>query len=193
MTILDSRSARTIARSLMQSSNEDRVATAKSIANSTLPRKTGKLQSRMEADIRRVFAETLIDIGWIGRNLQYVIFQPSTTDLDEKGKPQRAGITQCVLNSRSKHTTYNVVCVLTSHAMERLLERRHDTKLLKIVSEEFNLNFIVRFLYSVVSDSGDPLSQPLPEFKIRTTNGWACGVCEPGNLPTITTWYPAKE
>ena len=71
------------------------------------------------------------------------------------------------------------------HAMERLIERRRDTDLIRLARDEFDVDFVKKIL---LNESGSPLL-PNDEFKIKTLNGWACGIVDPENgIPTVRTW-----
>ena len=156
---------------------------------SSKPRSFGALKKFYVNSITTVFKDTLLLYGEEGRNLEFIILMPFTPDEDNQ-MPHRAMIVHYHINLRSCSSKMREIAIVTTHAMERIIERRRDVRLITLMSEEFNLEFFTNLTQLVIAPHF--LSPTPPEdknFKIMTKTGWACGSIEDG-IATITTWYP---
>lgn len=149
---------------------------------SHLPQSLSYKRKWFVAKAKEVFGDMLIEHNWSGRILQYLVILPFLPDGD-CSRPYKALIRAYQYSLRANHMSSVDFVVLTTHAMERLLERRKDARLSVLLVEEFNMDFIGDILEFLVQSTDGT------EFKIRTENGWACGLMQE-SVPTVLTWYP---
>ena len=105
---------------------------------SSKPRSFGALKKFYVNSITTVFKDTLLLYGEEGRNLEFIILMPFTPDEDNQ-MPHRAMIVHYHINLRSCSSKMREIAIVTTHAMERIIERRRDVRLITLMSEEFNL------------------------------------------------------
>jgi len=141
-----------------------------------------RFHRRFEEDIQKTFGDAFIDGGWYSRTYLAFIFEIFKSD---DGKPSRLAIISFSYNTRSGADQSYELAWITMHAMERLIERRRDTDLIRLARDEFDVEFVKNLL---LSEKGPPLL-PNEEFKVKTRNGWACGIIDPEyGIPTVRTW-----
>jgi len=182
---LDAKSARRIVTgSLKAQYDEIREAMDTLFAGSKrgFPQKGNRFRRRIEEDIQKTFGDAFLGGGWHSRTYLAFIFEILGSN---DGKPSQLAITAFSYNTRSDVEQIHELAWITMHAMERLLERRRDTDLIRLARDEFDVEFIKNLLFSA---NGPPLL-PNEEFKVKTKNGWACGIVDPGyGIPTVRTW-----
>lgn len=90
-------------------------------------------------------------------------------------------------NARSDASCDCSILEITTHSMERMMQRRHSAKLFTLLSEELTWKFISALAEEArrVGDVGIEIVKT----KVPTTSGTACITLERGKLPVLTTWY----
>lgn len=186
---LDSKSARKIATGLLKTQEEDinsalqrqKKQLAPSVWQKGTPRKGASAKRFTEEYFKKIFGNTLIGGGWASRAYCFFIFEIQKTDVVV---PLRLLITGWSFNTRSNAANGHPVALITMHAMERLMERRRDTDLIRLARDEFDLDFISKIVFG---ENGDRLSA-CEDFEIKTRNGWARGIVGDNNVPVVKTW-----
>jgi hypothetical protein len=145
---------------------------------------TAKYKTKIVSIIKEALGKTLLNFRWKNRTFIYLSFVP----FGESSKSLRGSVDYATHNLRSGISEVSSLTNISAHAMERLLERRRDVDIMKILSEEFDWNFVS----SVQKKLKDLDSRPQDTFEFKMTTGsggTACFVKDPGIPLLITTWY----
>ena len=138
-----------------------------------------------EDTIAKTLGENLLFMHWVGRALKSVAIMPCITEDSEATR--RAVITSYSTNVRSNSTTSIPIIILTQHAMQRLMERKKDVRLLTLIKEEFDAAFLLEVLKSTEPVVCNPIIEPV-NLKIDTVHGTA--IVQIGLDGVIMkTWY----
>src|SRR5271169_1255490 len=119
----------------------------------------------MTAVLRRAFGDWLLGVRQFGRKTAYLVAQPSDPD-------GWIAIVLFMYNARSDRKQFFVLASISAHATARLLERRRDANLERILEEELGgaaalTEFAVRFRLNRLSDEESRQTN----FVFSTTNG----------------------
>lgn len=152
---LDEKSARRIAAARL-SAFQERVAAAlfASPSQSTKP----EVRARgIQESLQRAFGEWFLAYGRLGRNLVFEIAQPGE-------KPGWVELLVVRHSLRSAATDVYLLAKLSAHATARLLERRRDVDIERLLADELHGIALDRLLHARTEDkSGD--------IRLATTNG----------------------
>jgi hypothetical protein len=186
---LDSKSARRIATGILEMRCDDFTAAAKALLTPpphTLSPRASSLRKRVESNIRAVQGDSFINGGWDGRTYNFIAFEVQHSN---EGMPLQLAIILQSFNTRSNAQRVSTVALVTMHAMERLMERRHDADLMRLAHAEFDTQFLAEIGLNTEA-SKLPIKE---EFRIRTTHGLACGIVSETGLPIVRTWISRPE
>lgn len=144
-----------------------------------------------ERAIKTTFGEMIISSWQEKRMMNAIVIMPISPSAD-CSRPYQAHITMYSYNLRSTASHNYMIALLTTHVMERLMERRKDVKLIELIKDEFDVNFIDQLMLHVYSKNSRDVANHLDngsEFKLKTKNGYVCGIFENRKL-VLKTWYP---
>lgn len=180
---LDEASARRIAAGRL-AAIQDRIVAGLG-ALGPLPTKPIAREQRMTAVLRRAFGDWLLGVRQWGRRTGYLVAQPSDPD-------GWIAIVLIMYNARSDRKQFWVLASISAHATARLLERRRDVNLERILEEELGgaaalIEFAVRFCLNKLSDE----EARQTSFVFSTTNG-EFRLTRDGDSLVATTWVPKK-
>jgi hypothetical protein len=180
---LDEASARKIAAGRLAAIHDRIVAALEALG--PLPAKPLAREQRMTAVLREAFGNWLLSIRQSGRKTAYLVAQPSDPD-------GWIAIVLWMYNTRSERTQFFVLASISAHATARLLERRRDVNLERILEEELGgaaalIEFAVRFRSNKLSDEESRQTS----FTFSTTNG-EFRLTRDGDSLVATTWVPKK-
>lgn len=154
--------------------------------------KRAKLTKSVEEDFRNFYGDTLLCTAWNGRSLYGYIAEPVKPD-DDDTRPYHSIVYVLVYNTRSFSKVYRPFLNISTHAMERLLSRKHDTKVYINLKCEFTheiLNDLILSINTWFKDS-DSVTEEDKVLKIETTTGIGVIVfTDSETIPTLVTWYP---
>ena len=178
---LDSLSARRIAKNQIKVQSElvnERITIIESEfrKKSTQSSRFGSVKKWLEQSCYDTYKDALMYMRWNGRMFNAVFFHKLDNPIS--GIPQLE-ITLQQYNTRSNNDTFTTLAVVSMHCMERLMERKEDTNLFKIVQEEFCIDFL-----NIVNDMSVE-----GRHTVATLNGTAVVVINCDEYPTIVTWY----
>jgi hypothetical protein len=149
--------------------------------------KLSKKQAAYEKQVTSLFGACMLGVFWAGRTAYCHGLEPVAPNT-ETNRPYHCILRLLVTNLRSGHSYDRSVLEITTHSMERMLERCHDTRLLTILKEELTWDFMTNLAQTCVDFfKSDPDS--VHKFKVKTTNGLACITFEPNSIPVMTTWF----
>lgn len=180
---LDEASARKIATGRLAAIHDRIVAALEALG--PLPAKPLAREQRMTAVLREAFGNWLLSIRQSGRKTAYLVAQPSDPD-------GWIAIVLWMYNTRSERIQFFVLASISAHATARLLERRRDVNLERILEEELGgaaalIEFAVRFRSNKLSDEESRQTS----FTFSTTNG-EFRLTRDGDALVATTWVPKK-
>ena len=151
--------------------------------------KLGRAQAAIENGIRTMFGDCVLDLFWEGRTIYCVGLDPVEPS-DESNRPFHGMLLLLTRNIRSNNSSETSVTRITTHAMQRMLERRHRADLMPVLREELKWAFLEN-LTAVIQDlKAAGVFYERHEVRIPTTNGHAVVVFEPRCTPVMVTWYP---
>lgn len=150
--------------------------------------KMSRIKKSVEEDFKNFYGDTLLCALWIGRSIYGYVAEPVKPE--EGGlRPYHSVIYVMVYNTRSFSKEYRPVINVSTHAMERILSRKHDTKVYLNLKCEFTLNTITSMISEINEwAKNEPVSKVV---KVETTNGIAVvALKDTKTIPTLVTWYP---
>ena len=180
---LDEASARKIVAGRLTTIHDRIVAALETLG--PLPTKPLAREQRMTAAFRQAFGDWLLSVRQWGRKTAYLVAQPGDPD-------GWIAIALWMYNTRSERKQFFVLASISAHATARLLERRRDVNLERILEEELGgaaalIEFAVRFRLNKLSDEESRQTS----FVFDTTNG-EFRLTRDGDSLVATTWVPKK-
>ncbi len=131
--------------------------------------KLSRRKKHIEESITKGYEHLILGSHWYNRTFCFFCIEPISS---KETRPNYGVLTCKTYNSRSDYTKDVPILVLTTHSMERLLERRKDTRLILLLKEELTLDFIFKYIDEFKKWVDNDYSEK--DFKLATANGIAC-------------------
>jgi hypothetical protein len=195
MTIsLDPKSAKRIVVGLLKEERNKAFQNISELANSSKSsdaQKTNKKKLVVEAGYQKCYGDMTLFNYWDSRTYHCWCLEPMAPT-DTCNRPYFGIVTKRSYNLRSNHQEITPYLEISTHAMERMLSRKNDTRLMLHIREEITVAFLNLYM-TELSDWFDTKKDK--SIKLKTTNGVACvafpdGTTEFTDIPVMTTWYP---
>jgi hypothetical protein len=167
---------------MLQVEDKDLTTRVDAVAG-TVFQKMGKRKIAFEAGVKKALGSCLLGSIWEGRTFICHGLEPMSPS-DECNRPYHGRIRVVMHNMRSDAARDADVIEVTTHAMERMLERSSNADLMAVLAKELTWKFIESFAQTLRTDI-----ESRREIQVLTTTGIACIVIEPDTLPVLTTWY----
>ena len=146
--------------------------------------KPSAMAKRLEENYKKNLGNTYLYSYWEGR--LFNAFSLTVINPEERSPYIELGAH--TINTRSTMQNLYILGTITTHSMERLLQRRSDTKLLALLKEELNNLFLSDYLELIFNYENGTVEGN--EFKVNTATGIMCIRMPKENLPPVfTTWY----
>lgn len=149
-----------------------------------------KRMAEVEHAVKSLLGECLLGSLWSGRMFACWGIEPVSPN--ESARPYHGILRYLTYNTRSDVSRDVDIVEVSTHAMERILQRQPEGNLLKALANEFTYDFINNYIDTVLNlPEKDVASKVKLEFKVNTTTGVACIVVDAtrNTLAVITTWY----
>lgn len=151
---------------------------------------TATFKRNLLKECHKAYGDSLLEAAWDGRKLHAWVFQHGESEESGAGS-NRVFMCLYTFSTRTANWTTKIPCLITSHALQRLLQRKASFKLYEALKSELPISVFgsaareaVRFLQTPEVPGG---------VKIDTNTGTACCVYDPSlRLLVMTTWYPNK-
>lgn len=144
------------------------------------------MAKRLEENYVKKLGDTNLYSYWKGRTFMVFTLMIMTPE----DRPPYAELAIHTINIRSNAQRFYNIGLISTHAMERLLERRNDVNLLALLKEELDFSFLNSFL-EVLDNRYENGGFKDKEFKLNTATGVMCIRIPDGDIvPVFTTWYP---
>ena len=162
MTRLDEKSARRIAAGRLDAITERVDAALSGLA--TLPSKPEVRARAEQASLQRAFGDWFLALGRLGRNLIFQFAQPG----------EHAGWVDIVMvhyNLRSFSTQIFLLAKISAHATARLLERRRDIDIERLLADELAGKALVGLVDAWINETPRTFGYPrrMANFASRAT------------------------
>jgi hypothetical protein len=186
-TFLDSKTSKTFVRGMLKMVSEERAEASVKFEGQTIHANCAKFGKRKQA-IEQIYAEmlqaTLLGFGWVRRTLIGYGLHPIT----EEGRPTFACLMWFTYNARTNVKDEGAVIDITTHALERMLERQPELNLIRAARSELTAECI-ESMVETFSDYHQKGELEERSFKVDTRTGTACCIVKPGEVAVMTTWY----
>jgi hypothetical protein len=140
MTKLDQKSAKQIARSHLRTGDLALTGYLEKSKPEINPSSVNRKRALVEKQAAQAYGNMLINSWWNGRNFSSFILTPVSPELSNR--PYYAVLIWRSFNLRSNATKDRHLLEVTTHAMERIVERSNDPDLFGVVRKELDLAFL---------------------------------------------------
>jgi len=178
MTRLDEKSARRIAAGRLDAISERVDAALSGLA--TLPSKPEVRARAIQASLQRAFGDWFLALGRLGRNLIFQVAQPG----------EQAGWVDIVTvhySLRSDTTHISLLAKISAHATARLLERRRDVDIERLLADELAGKALVGLVDAWIKRDAENIRLPTTNGEFRFTRD------EEEETLIATTWIRRKS